>query len=111
MLLHKVNKAASYLLLAESASNGPEPVGNRPKDVSEFGVYDLGGNVTEWVEGIYASYAGSDEPFVDTLFAINRGGSWGFLGLDQFTYSRFVFPKTGFGSRWHDTRCRLARDI
>lgn len=96
---------------ADNVSNGPEPIGYRPKDVSEFGVYDLGGNVMEWVEGKYASYPGSIEPFVDEVYVVNRGGSWGFQGVDQFTYSRFAFPRTGSRSLMHDVGCRLARYV
>lgn len=36
------------------------PVGASPADKSPFGVYDMGGNVSEWVENSYQPYPGSD---------------------------------------------------
>jgi len=74
----------------------------------------MGGNVMEWVNSQYTNYPGSPKPFTDNDLIINRGGSWGYNGKDQLTYSRsrFVFPgKDHIYSRWHDAGCRLARNI
>jgi formylglycine-generating enzyme required for sulfatase activity len=88
-----------------------EPVGSRPKDVSWSGVYDLGGNAMEWVDSPYKSYPGAEQTFERYEFAINRGGSWGYTGIDQYTYSRFIVEKEGPEVRWHDVTCRLARNV
>ena len=38
---------------------GTMPVGSFPGDVSPYGVFDLGGNVSEWTSSWYQAYAGS----------------------------------------------------
>ncbi len=59
----------------------PAPVGSYPEGVSWVGVYDLSGNVYEWVSSLYWDYpynpgdgreAGPDDP-VERVW---RGGSW-----------------------------------
>lgn len=55
-------------------------IGSYPEGVSPFGVYDLSGNVTEWVGDWYGNYP--DEPVEnpagpdDGVLRIARGGSW-----------------------------------
>jgi len=46
---------------------GISPVGTSPEDVSEFGVYDMGGNVMEWT---MTQYDNSRD------FFVVKGGSW-----------------------------------
>ncbi len=56
-------------------THGTCGVGSKPKDMSPFGVMDLGGNVTEWVQDWYRdSYRTSGGPTKDRSL---RGGSWG----------------------------------
>jgi len=50
------------------AAGGPKPVGSFPKDLSPYGVYDMAGNVREWVVGTWEGHP-------DRL--ILRGGSFG----------------------------------
>ena len=55
-------------------THGTCGVGSKPKDMSPFGVMDLGGNVTEWVQDWYRdSYRTSGGPTKDRSL---RGGSW-----------------------------------
>lgn len=53
------------------------PVGSKPKDVSPFGVFDMGGNVMEWTNSWYDKYPGSN--LHRRAFGVQktlRGGSW-----------------------------------
>ena len=62
------------------AGNGREthPVGQKKPNC--FGVYDMSGNVFEWVwdwKGDYSSQSGTDLVGLDSgQFRVNRGGSW-----------------------------------
>ena len=55
------------------------PVGSYPSDKSPFEVYDLAGNVSEWVEDWYKPYPGSDYKSDDfgTKYKVIRGAAWG----------------------------------
>lgn len=66
------------------------PVGSFPDGVSPFGVYDLAGNVWEWVDDWYQPYEGNPTQDVDfgTMYRILRGGSWLRYPLGLTTTSR-----------------------
>ena len=69
--------------------DGSAPIGSYPKDKSPFGVYDMGGNVSEWVADWYQSYPDSDyssQDFGET-FKVARGGAWG--GEGHYTLHLF----------------------
>lgn len=56
------------------------PVGSQPQDVSPFGVLDMAGNVSEWVEGTFHPVPGAppgDHPAFGHAFAVARGNAWG----------------------------------
>ncbi|HYL99535.1 MAG TPA: bifunctional serine/threonine-protein kinase/formylglycine-generating enzyme family protein [Blastocatellia bacterium] len=86
---------------------GPKAVGSYPRGVSPFGVYDMAGNVAEWVEDDYKPYPGSPAPPVtpdsqDYGMKIFRGGSYAFPHDQEVTYSRWAdkptatYPYLGF---------------
>ena len=55
------------------------PVGSFPKDVSPYGVHDMGGNVAEWTSSLYRPYSGSPVAERDVFkreFYVVRGGSY-----------------------------------
>jgi eukaryotic-like serine/threonine-protein kinase len=59
------------------------PVGSYPAGVSPYGVYDMAGNVSEWVADQYAAYPeGVADTSIDYLGVayVRRGGSWYSLG-------------------------------
>jgi len=49
--------------------------GAYPKDVSAYGIFDMGGNVKEWVEGLFAPYPGSPASKAEKMRVV-RGGSF-----------------------------------
>jgi len=67
---------------SESWKDGVAPAGSYDGDRSPYGVYDLAGNVTEWVADWYKAYPESD--FESELFGetsrVARGAAWGGSG-------------------------------
>jgi serine/threonine-protein kinase len=51
----------------------PAPVGSFDRDVSPFGVYDMAGNVSEWVQDYYSENYGARP---DLQFRVYRGGNF-----------------------------------
>lgn len=58
------------------------PVGNFPEGVSPYGLFDMAGNASEWVQDWYEPYAYLNAPLSDPqgpngqLLKVVRGGSW-----------------------------------
>ncbi len=80
----------------ESWPDGVAPVGSYEKDRSPYGVYDLAGNVSEWVQDWYRPYPGSDyrsEAF-GRRYKVIRGAAWGREGhyaLHEFQRGAYRF--------------------
>jgi formylglycine-generating enzyme required for sulfatase activity len=84
---------------------------------SPYGVYDLAGNVSEWVQDYYHSKGYADLPLINPVrlspeaglsVRVVRGGSWQEPRLYGRTYYRnFALPE----SRAFDRGFRCARDI
>jgi formylglycine-generating enzyme required for sulfatase activity len=55
------------------------PVGSMPADKSPFGVYDMAGNVSEWVNDWFQAYPGADyqHPAYGKIHKVVRGGGSG----------------------------------
>lgn len=55
------------------------PVGTMPEDKSPFGVYDMAGNVSEWVDDWFQPYPGADyrHPAYGNVHKVVRGGGSG----------------------------------
>ncbi len=96
----------------ESWDDGVAPVGSYKTDKSSFGVYDMSGNVSEWVSDWYQAYPGSDYTSKDfgETFKVVRGPGWGGVGhyalqLFQRGAYRFNLPPQ---SRFDDLGFRCA---
>lgn len=61
-----------------SGPNWVAPPGSFLKDVSPYGLYDMGGNVMEWTSSWYLPYPGSDlkRDAFGEKYKVLRGGSW-----------------------------------
>ena len=84
---------------AQGQFGGPVAVGKFEDGKSPYGVYDMSGNVAEWIEGWYMPYPGSDYEDEDygKKFKVVRGGGWGGvahynLNIYRRTSHRFYAP-------------------
>ena len=68
--------------------NAVAPVGTYPNDKSPFGVYDMAGNVSEWVNDWYQPYPGASyqSPHYGQKHKVMRGSS---AGAGHYTLSLF----------------------
>lgn len=93
---------------------GVAPIGSYPEGKSPFGVYDMAGNVMEWVSDWYQPYPGSkyqSKAFGET-YKVVRGGGFGGMGhyaIEHFyraAYRFYLTPESGF----NDVGFRCAMD-
>jgi formylglycine-generating enzyme required for sulfatase activity len=92
-----------------------QPSAKQSQDLSEFGIYDLNGNVSEWTASWYQPYQGSSfkDPNFGKKYKVIRGGAinkreHGFLKeFALLSYRNFAPPKM----RSWDTGFRCARSI
>jgi len=74
----------------ESSLRETAPSGVFEGDVSEYGVHDLAGNVSEWVEDWFAPYPGNSIVNYDAgeKYKVLRGGSWDYFHSIATGYHR-----------------------
>jgi formylglycine-generating enzyme required for sulfatase activity len=62
----------------QKGSDGPEAVGSYEAGKSVYGVYDMSGNVWEWIDGYYLPHPGNDipNPQYGKNLRLAKGGSW-----------------------------------
>lgn len=72
--IKKVNTSGTY--------GGLLPVGSFEDGKSPYDIYDMAGNVSEWVEDWYKAYPGNDYNDKDygEKFKVVKGGGWGGMG-------------------------------
>lgn len=111
-----INEAAWY---AENSGNMPHRVGT--KIANELGIYDMSGNVWEWVSDLsmlglpnYSGDAQTDPQYPEGNFPLIRGGGWNLheASADRPTYSSRVSFHTTNTPVWRSNRLgfRLALD-
>ena len=79
-------------------STGTEPVGSYPNGTSPYGLYDMSGNVWEWVDSFYLPHPGNNinRGEYGTDKRVLKGGSWFDClsygcGLSAPTFNRSFF--------------------
>ena len=80
----------------EMWDDGVAPVGSYPTDKSPFGVYDMAGNVSEWVADWYQPYPGTSytSDAFGEKYKVLRGAAWGREGhyaMHQFQRGAYRF--------------------
>lgn len=82
-------------------STGTEPVGSYEAGISPYGLYDMSGNVWEWVDEYYNPHPGSSNlsPEFGEKYRLLKGGSWWdcmfySCGISAPTYNRSFFDPT-----------------
>jgi formylglycine-generating enzyme required for sulfatase activity len=75
---------------SESGLKQTAPAGSFKEDVSEYGVNDLAGNVSEWVEEWFAPYPGNPMTSYEerNKYRVLRGGSWDYAHSIANGYNR-----------------------
>jgi formylglycine-generating enzyme required for sulfatase activity len=82
---------------ADSGVKQTSPFGTFKADVSEFGVNDLAGNVSEWVEEWFAPYPGNPMTSYEerNKYRVLRGGSWDYSHSIANGYHRqYALPQS-----------------
>ena len=94
-----IPELANYAIGARfSYSQTLMPVGHYDKGRSPYGMYDMAGNVWEWVQDWYGtnyyemSEAHNPRGPAEGQFKVVRGGSWSELPKYLLTYGRFKLP-------------------
>lgn len=87
----------------------PSPVQSFEKDVNDYGVFDLAGNVSEWVQDTFRYYDKSKKTQIPAELKVYRGGNfideakdsratkrWSVFQDVPQEYAERVFPRVGF---------------
>jgi formylglycine-generating enzyme required for sulfatase activity len=105
-----------YAWFVENSSQQTHAVAT--KRANAFGLYDMNGNVWQWVQDLYAKYpttsarrdpAGPDQPN-EGPFRVIRGGNWFFNSRALRSAARFQFFPDGPGVRCRGLGARLVRE-
>jgi len=91
------------------SKKGTMRVGFNKNDVSPFGVFDMGGSVSEWTRDALRPYEGNPAPYRSIYkesLTVYRGGSWGGLGGHYYLFP--YFARSAFrGTESEDMRSPL----
>ncbi|MGC1377130.1 MAG: SUMF1/EgtB/PvdO family nonheme iron enzyme [Anaerolineales bacterium] len=75
-------------------SSDTSPVGSYENGKSSFGVYDMAGNIWEWVADWYDVYPGGDPNVSDNFgkkYRVLRGGAWNYYDVSLRSAFRYWF--------------------
>jgi formylglycine-generating enzyme required for sulfatase activity len=81
----------------ESGLKQTAPFGTFKEDVSEYGVHDLAGNVSEWVEEWFAPYPGNPMTSYEerNKYRVLRGGSWDYAhSIANGHHRQYALPQS-----------------
>jgi formylglycine-generating enzyme required for sulfatase activity len=81
----------------ESGLKQTAPAGAFKEDVSEYGVHDLAGNVSEWVEEWFAPYPGNPMTSYEerNKYRVLRGGSWDYAhSIANGHHRQYALPRS-----------------
>jgi len=81
---------------AESGIRETTPVQRYRKGASQYGVFDMSGNVLEWTSSAYKPYPGFEgkNPHFGELYRVLRGGAWCFKAkAAEVTVRHFLRPE------------------
>ncbi|HEX9867212.1 MAG TPA: SUMF1/EgtB/PvdO family nonheme iron enzyme [Candidatus Tectomicrobia bacterium] len=82
---------------SESGLKQTAPAGSFKEDVSEYGVNDLAGNVSEWVEEWFAPYPGNPMTSYEerNKYRVLRGGSWDYAhSIGNGYHRQYALPQS-----------------
>jgi formylglycine-generating enzyme required for sulfatase activity len=89
--------AAGKANTRESGLMQTAPFGNFKEDVSEYGVHDMAGNVSEWVEEWFAPYPGNPMTSYEerNKYRVLRGGSWDYAhSIANGHHRQYALPQS-----------------
>lgn len=94
-LANTYNNASYYYCVGDTNA-----VGSYPAGASQFGAFDMAGNVMEWVNDWYSNTYYSSSPYLNPygpasgVYKVMRGGGWGSTWFGSRTSSRngYFFP-------------------
>ena len=93
------------------------PVGSYESGKSSYGLYDMAGNVWEWVSSLYKPYPydanDGREDLSSYNFRVLRGGAWfyGVLGSVRSSFRYWLFPSDPYNLSDDFIGFRCARDV
>ena len=95
---------------ADNNEADTESVDSHPAGVSKYGVFNMSGNVWEWVNDWFDAYPGGNpgaSSNFGTSFKVIRGGSWRATELDIPTFTRSAQAPDNSGINSIGVRCAM----